>query len=169
MIVRETERLRLRWVTLDDAQFMFDLVNDPDWLRFVGDRNIHDLDASRKFITSSFLASYAKNGFGLFLTEQRADGLAVGINGIVKRDGLAGPDVGFALLPAYRGLGYAHEAGVASLDFARQVLGLRSILAITDKDNASSGKVLNGLGLHFKEMVTLPGQDKELRLFEGAL
>ena len=169
MIVCETERLRLRWLTLDDAPFIYELLNDPDWLRYLGDRNIHDLAAARKFITSRFLNSYATNGYGLFLTEQLTDGVAVGINGIVSREGLAGPDVGFALLPAYRRMGYAYEASLASLAFARDNLGLKSILAITALHNMASSTLLEKLGLHFTGMITLPGYENELRLFEGPL
>ncbi len=169
MIICETERQRLRWLTLDDAPFICELLNDPTWLRYLGDRNIRDLDDAREFITSRFLKSYETSGHGLFLTERLTDGVAIGINGIVSRPGLEGPDVGFALLPAYRKMGYAYEASLASLDFARDELGLASILAVTAVDNFTSSTLLEKLGLQFTGLLTLPDYEKELRLYEGPL
>ncbi len=157
MIVRETHRLRLRWATASDAEFILELVNDPDWLRFIGDRGVQDLDAARVFIEERLVASYHEHGYGLYLTERREDGVPIGICGLVRREGLDGPDVGFAFLRAYRSLGFAYEAAAATLEFAGDDLGLERIFAVTEPDNHSSIRLLTRLGLRSTGMVRLPG------------
>ena len=101
MTVLETERLRLRQLTVDDAAFILQLVNDPSWLRFIGDRNVRNLDDARNYILKGPIASYEKFGFGLWLVELKADGMPLGICGLLQRDTLPDVDIGFALLPQF--------------------------------------------------------------------
>lgn len=169
MLVCTTQRLRLRWATAADAAFMMELVNDPDWLRFIGDRDIHDLDAARTFIAERFMARYENEGYGLNIVELKETGEPIGIAGFLKRDGLDGPDVGFALMPAFRGQGYAYEASSASLRVAREEFGIEHMLGITNPENHASRGLLERLGLSYQGLVTLPGDDEELALFGGAL
>ena len=142
----ETERLKLRPFSVDDAPFVFTLYNDPDFLRYIGDRGVHSLEDARAYIKAGPLASYERNGFGLYVVERKAGGGAIGVCGLLKRDMLEAPDLGFAFLAAHRSRGYAPEAGAAVLAFARRALGLTRILAITSPDNAASMAVLRKLG-----------------------
>src|SRR5262245_51998217 len=113
-VVSETARLRLRELTSEDAAFIYELVNEPAWIQWLGDRNVHSLDDARRYIANGPVASYAKHGFGLWAVEQKASGEPVGMCGLVKRATLAHADLGFALLARHRGHGYAREAAAAA-------------------------------------------------------
>ncbi|HTL67567.1 MAG TPA: GNAT family N-acetyltransferase [Lacunisphaera sp.] len=158
MVVLQTRRLTLRELTLGDAPFILELLNDPTWLRFIGDRGVRDLDSARAYITGGPAASYAQHGFGLWLVERRQDGVPIGICGLLKRDTLPDVDIGFAFLERYQGQGYGSEAAVATMAHARDVLGLKKIVAVTVPGNTGSIRILEKLGLRYERMVELkPG------------
>jgi RimJ/RimL family protein N-acetyltransferase len=163
MQILETERLILRHFTLDDAEFILELVNEPGWKQFIGDRGINTLDAARQYIETVPLASYAKNGFGLYAVELKDDHTPVGMCGLLKRDTLEDVDIGFALLSRFEGSGYAREAATATLKYARKQLGLRRVVAITTKDNDRSGRLLERSGMNLVGPISLSGET--LRLF----
>lgn len=169
MNVLETERLTLRHLTLDDAAFILELVNDPAWLRYIGDRGIRDLDGARAYITRAPLASYARHGFGLYLVAQKSDGAAIGICGLIQRDTLPDVDLGFAFLPRYCGQGYASEAGTAALAEGKTRFGLSRIVAITSPDNDASIRVLAKLGFAFEKMIHVTEGAAETKLFGRTL
>ena len=141
-----TSRLQLRWLTAADADFVLNLVNDDDWLRYIGDKGVHDLDGARRYIESGPAAMYREFGFGLNRVALKASDQAIGICGVLKRPTLADPDLGFALLPAYRGQGYALEAARAVLEHARDPLGLERLMAIVNPENKASIALLTRLG-----------------------
>lgn len=165
MIIVETERLTLRRLTVDDAEFVFALLNEPSWLRFIGDKGVRTLEDARAYIENGPVAMYQRFGFGLYVTERRTDGVPMGMCGLIKRDGLDDVDIGFAFLPAYWGRGYAFEAAAAVMDYGRNVIGLTRIVAITAPDNESSARLLEKLGLRFDRMIRLSADAKEDRLF----
>ena len=163
--VLETGRLRLRRLTLDDAPFILRLVNEPSWLRFIGDRGVRTREDARGYILKGPLASYEQFGFGLYLVELKDCGTPAGMCGLLKRDTLPDVDVGYAFLPEFWGKGYASEAASAVLDHGRSAFGLTRILAIVTPDNHGSIRVLEKLGLRFQERVKLSGDEPELALF----
>jgi len=163
MIEFETDRLRLRRLVLDDAPFILRLVNEPSWLRFIGDRGVHNLDGARQYITGGPQRLYAAYGFGLFLVESRAEGQPLGLCGLIKRDTLPDVDIGFAFLPDYWGQGYAREAAAATLRYARERHGLARVVAITSLDNAASGRVLETVGMRFEGTLRLEAGSDEVR------
>lgn len=165
MDVLETPRLRLRPLAPDDAPFIFELLNDPSWIRFIGDRNIRTLNDARGYITTKVMAMYERHGVGSLLTELKATGEPLGICGLIKRDGLEDMDIGFAFLPRYWAKGYAFESAKACIDHGREVLGLRRIVAINSSGNESSARLLEKLGLKFERTVSLPNDPEELRLY----
>ena len=165
MIVLETERLRLRWLTPDDAAFMFELVNDPTWIKYIGKRNVDTVDAARAYITDKYVADYQGHGFGLNLVELKDSGTPVGICGLIKRESLDDVDVGFAFLPRYAGLGYATESAAAVLEHGRRVLGIGRIVAITVPYNVRSIRVLEKVGLRFEKIIRISGDDEDLALY----
>ena len=164
-IVLETARLRLRQFAAGDAAFVLELLNEPSWLRFIGDRGVRTLDDARAYIANGPRAMFARHGFSLLVVERLADGAALGMCGLIKRDTLDAPDIGYAFLPRAWGQGYAHEAAAAMLAHGHSTLGLPRILAITDPDNATSIKLLEKLGMQFIEEI--PYEDGGVsRLFE---
>jgi RimJ/RimL family protein N-acetyltransferase len=163
MHVLETDRLILRRYTLDDAAFIVRLVNDPSWLRFIGDNNVHNLDDARRYLREGPLDMYERLGFGMYRVEERDSGTPAGMCGLIKRDSLPDVDVGYAFLPEFRGKGYAFEAASAVLDHGNRAFGLKRILAITSIDNAGSIRVLEKAGMKFeRELELRPGDPVKL-------
>lgn len=166
MPVLATDRLDLRQLREDDADFIFRLLNDPSWLRYIGDRGVRSVEDARRYILHGPVAMYTKLGFGLFLVERRSDGVAMGLCGLLKRDGLDDVDIGFAFFPEFGGQGYAFEAARAALDHGIATHGLRRVVAITSQGNEASIRLLEKLGLGFERDITLPNKPEEvLRLF----
>ncbi|MFA6957464.1 MAG: GNAT family N-acetyltransferase [Thermoanaerobaculia bacterium] len=165
MIELETARLRLRRLTADDAPFILELLNEPSWIRFIGDRGVRTLDDARRYIAEGPAAMYERHGVGLLLVESKGDGDRLGMCGLLRRDALPDLDIGFAFLPRHWGRGYAFESAAAVLEHARRDLGVARILAITSLDNDSSIRLLEKLGLVFQRVLRMPGDDEELRLF----
>jgi RimJ/RimL family protein N-acetyltransferase len=164
LIVLETDRLVLRRLTLNDAPFIMELVNEPSFLRYIGDRGVRSLQDARRYLLTGPIASYERFGFGLYLIFLKATGDAVGMCGLLKRDTLPDVDVGFALLPGYWRQGYAAEAAAAVLDYGRTRLGLKRIVAITSPDNVASIALLEKLGLKFEALIRLGDDPREVRL-----
>ena len=156
--VLNTERLVLRHFTVDDAAFILELLNEPGWKRFIGDRGVDSLDTACNYIESVPIASYHKHGFGLYAVELKDDRTLVGMCGLIKRDTLEDVDLGFALLARFEGRGFAREAATATLAYARDPLGLRRVVAITTEDNARSGRVLESAGMTYEGVISLTGE-----------
>jgi ribosomal-protein-alanine N-acetyltransferase len=165
MILLNTERLRLRSMTLDDADFILELLNSPGWLKHLGDRGVNDLDQARSYLQRMVIPAYEKFGFGFYVIERLSDSARVGNCGLVKRLGLDHVDIGYSLLEQYEGQGYAIEAAKAMLDHGFQVLKLNPIQAITSMGNEGSKRVLEKLGMSCIGTVRLPDDDEELLLF----
>jgi len=163
--ILETDRLIVRHVTIDDAEFILGLLNEPSWLRFIGDKGVRTLDDARDYILNGPVESYRRFGFGLYLTQQKSDGTPIGLCGLLKRDVLPDADIGFAFLPAFWGKGYAHEAAVAVLEHGRTALGLNRIVAVTNPNNESSIRLLEKLGMRLDGTARLSEAGPELKLF----
>ena len=163
--VCDTARLVLRRLTLEDAAFILELVNEPGWLRWIGDRNVHSLEDARGYLERGPLRLYDTLGFGFYRVELKADGTPIGICGLIKRNGLDDVDIGFALLERHAGNGYACEAAAAAVRHAREDAGLGRLVAITSLDNARSIALLEKLGMRFERLIRLPDGTEDLRLF----
>jgi len=167
MSIIQTPRLELRELVLSDAGFILELLNEDDFLQFIGDKGVRTLQDARDYISKGPMDSYERNGFGLYATCLR-DGTPIGICGLVKRDGLDDPDVGFAFLSRHCSKGYAVESASAVLAHARRVLELPRIVAITSPGNSKSIAVLERIGLKFEQSIRLLEDGPELRLFGPA-
>jgi RimJ/RimL family protein N-acetyltransferase len=168
MNVLETERLTLREFQLDDAEFVRQLLNESGFLRYIGDKGVRTLADARDYLLKGPIESYRRFGFGLYLASLREDGAPIGMCGLVKREGLADVDVGFALRSRYWSRGYAVEAAAAVLDYGARVLNLGRIVAIANPENHASIAVLERIGLKFERMVRLSSDAVELKLFGPA-
>lgn len=163
--VLQTERLLLREITTSDADFLLTLLNDPSFLRYIGDKGIRTLEGAQQYAQDGPIASYAKYGFGLYLVILKETGESMGICGLVKRESLPDVDLGFAFLPQYWNRGYALESAGAVMKRAKEVLRIDRIVAITDPDNDASAKLLQKLGLNFSKMIRLSEAGPEIKLF----
>jgi len=165
MIVCETPRLRLRYITPQDAAFILALLNEPDFIRNIGDRKIRTLEDAQRYILDGTVTGYEKVGFGLYLVELKETGTPIGVCGLLKREYLEDVDVGLALSARFHRQGFGFEATTAVLQHGRDVLGIGRIVAITSPDNQESIRLLVRLGLRFERMIQVPGVDRETRLF----
>jgi len=166
MTLMESPRLRLRALEAErDAAAMLALLNDPGFLRFIGDRQVRTTAQAAAYIVERVLHSYAVNGFGMYAVERRADGAWLGNAGLVQRDGLPAPDIGYALLQQYTGQGYAGEAAQTVFAHARSTLGLHDLYGITDLDNSASGRILLSLGMTGRGVIQLPTLPQPSRLY----
>jgi len=161
----ETKRLQIRQLTLADAPFFFELVNDQDWLQFIGDRNVRTIEDAENYLQYKIMTSYAVFGFGIYLVLEKESQTPLGIAGFVKRDELEHVDVGCAFLPKGRGKGYAFEAAKALMDYGTATFKFKTILAIANKDNVRSHHLLEKLGLSFQKYVQLNDEEEEICLF----
>lgn len=165
MRVLETERLILRRLSPDDAEFILQLLNEPSFIRNIGDKGVRSIADAVQYIQTGPVASYERFGFGLYLVELKETGASIGICGLIKRESLTDVDVGFAFLPSFWSKGYAFEAASAVVTYGREVLGIKPIVAITAPDNRGSIKVLEKLGLRFERLIRLSEDEPELKLF----
>jgi len=165
IVVLETERLVLREVDDEDAPFMLELLNSPGFLENIGDRGVRDLEQAKTFIEERLRGSYRDHGFGMWVTVQKSDHTPVGIAGLVRREGLDVPDVGYAFVQRVWGRGYAQEAAAAVLGHAQGPLGIPKLAAITSPENFASMAVLRKIGFSFHGMVELPGIERESTYF----
>lgn len=165
MKVVESERLILRWASEEDASFIQELVNDPAWLQYLGDRGIRTIDEARHYIQTSLMGMYEKYGFGLYMVELKENGDPVGICGLLKRDSLEHVDIGFAFSSTHHRKGYGYESAQATLKYAKESLSLTKIVAITSTVNTPSSSLLEKLGFTFERMVKLPHDPDELKLY----
>jgi len=159
-----TPRLRIRDLTEDDAPFALELLNDPSWLQFIGDKGVRTLVHAREWIRSGPIAMNARLGIGLSLCERSSDGVPLGICGLIKRDTLEDVDLGFAFLPKFWGQGYATEAASAVLHHGRTELRLERIVAVTTPENQASLTLLKRLGMKHEGLVRLGHDPQELVL-----
>ena len=161
----ETERLLLTELTDDDAGFILGLVNEPSFLRYIGDRGVRTLDDARRYIRQGPAACYEKYGYGLLRMGLKPGGTPIGMCGVLRRDTLPDPDLGFSMLPPWWSKGYAYEAAAAVMRHARESAGVGRVLAITNVDNEPSIRLLGKLGFNFERMARLGDDTTELRLF----
>ncbi len=171
MKILETERLILREIVETDDEFVLDLLNQPSFIKYIGDRNVRTIEQSREFIENRYRQSYREHGFGLYAVELKSQipnpKSQIGICGFVKRDSLPDADIGFAFLPQFCGKGYALESANAVMKYGRDVLGLARVLAITSQDNESSGRLLEKIGFKFESLIKMPPDTEELKLFSS--
>ena len=165
MKILETERLNLRTIEPDDAAFYYELVNDPTWLEFIGDKGIYSVEAARTAIIDGPIVMQKTYGHSLYVMERKSDGQPLGLCGLIKRDTLPDVDVGYAIRPAHFGQGYTYEAAVAVVAYAREQLRMKRLLGLTDPGNTNSISLLEKLGLRFVELRNLPPNDRATNIY----
>ena len=161
----DTQRLRLRELTLADAPLMLAVWNDPAFIRFVGDRGIRTVEDAQEAMTAGALRLYRDFGYGPYGVTLKGEGTSIGICGLFRREGLDDPDIGFAILPGFCGNGYAYEASQAVMDFARNTLEIPYLAAIVSPANEASVGLIRKLGLRFERMHRMTGDDEDVAIY----
>jgi RimJ/RimL family protein N-acetyltransferase len=163
--VLETDRLIVRRLSPEDADFILQLLNEPSWLQFIGDNGVRTIEDARAYILRGPIDMYSRLGFGLYLVELKEEGFSIGICGLIKRDSLEDVDIGFAFLPEFWGKGYAYESASAVMLYGKKNFGLNRIVAIASPGNHSSARLLEKLGFKFERMAKLSDDSADLKLF----
>ena len=161
----KTERLILSEFTKIDAPFFYELANDPDFIKYIGDRNVNSISDAEKYIADNIIPSYTLHGFGFYIVRLKENGASIGMCGLIKRDWMDYVEIGFAFLTEYRGKGYAIESSIVTKKYAKENIGISTLSAITDVNNEKSGNLLNRLGLEFSRLINYPGVNKKCRLY----
>lgn len=165
----ETERLIIKLVDIDDAEFLLKLLNTEKWLKNIGDRNIHNLEDAQRYVREKNLPQIERLGFGNAVVILKSDNEKIGTVGLYDREGIDGVDIGFAFLEEHEGKGYAYEAAKKIMDAGINEFDIKKVSAITLPENSSSIKLIEKLGLKFKEVVRIPNDTEDLNLYELTL
>ena len=160
-----TQRLALRRVAPSDSGFILELLNEPAFLKNIGDRKVRTEADALGYIAEKLAASYEIHGFGLYVVEPRDEGAPMGICGFVKREVLPHADIGFSFLERHWSKGFALESATATLDYGRTTLGFSRVLGLTALENPRSIRLLERLGLRFERLIDMPGHGVQSRLF----
>ncbi|MPS74788.1 MAG: N-acetyltransferase [Chryseobacterium sp.] len=163
----ETERLILKSAEVQDADFFLELYNMPSFIKYIGDRNLRTREDAENYIKNRFLPQIEKLGFGNYVVILKEDNTKIGAVGIFEREGLDVLDIGFSFFEKYEGKGFAYESANKLKEVAATDFGVNKISAITTKDNYSSQKLIEKLGLKFQKMVAIPNDDEELMYYEN--
>ena len=161
----ETERLVLQPTTEEDAGFILELLNSPKWLEYIGDRNVHTEEDAKQYIKNKISPQLEKLGFGNYTLIRKTDGVKIGSCGLYDREGLEGIDIGFALLPAFEGLGYGFESASKVLEIGKTEFNIDRFSAITTKNNLASQRLIEKLGLRYIKTIRIPNDEEELLLY----
>lgn len=159
MVVAESERLILRWLTTDDSAFILKIYNTDGFLQYIGDRNIRSLEDAHQFLLESPLKMYDKHKVSLYRVELKSTAEVIGLCGLINRDTLSDIDIGYAFLPEFCGKGYAIEAARATMEYAKTELELNRVVAITQRDNKTSIALLLKLGMTLEGEYIDPGSE----------
>jgi len=162
----ETERLIIKLVDIDDAEFLLKLLNTEKWLKNIGDRNVHSLEDAQKYVRDKNLPQIKRLGFGNAVVILKSNNEKIGTVGLYDREGIDGVDIGFAFLEEYEGKGYAYESAKKIMDIGINEFDVKKVSAITLPTNESSIKLIEKLGLKFKEVVRIPNDTEDLNLYE---
>jgi RimJ/RimL family protein N-acetyltransferase len=161
----ETERLVLHPTTVEDAGFILELLNTPKWLVYIGDRNVHTEEDAKQYIKNKISPQLEKLGFSNYTLIRKADGVKIGSCGLYDREGLEGIDIGFALLPAFEGLGYGFESASKVLEIGKNEFNIDRFSAITTQNNLASQRLIEKLGLRYIQTIRIPNDEEELLLY----
>lgn len=164
-MIADTTRLIIRELTVDDAEFILGLVNEPSFLENIGDKGVRNLEDARRFILEGSWASHRDRGYGQFLVELKESGNPIGVCGVLYREALDVSDIGCAFLPKYWRCGYAFEAAIAVMEYGRLELGIEKIVGLTSEKNVASIRALEKLGMSFERMVKMSDDDPGTALY----
>jgi len=161
----ETERLNLRNLHVGDAEFIVALLNEPDWIKYIGDRGVRTVEDAQNYILGGPMLMYQEHGIGLLVVELKENAKPIGLCGLIQRDFLKDVDLGFGFLSKYWGHGYAYEAAHATMAYGVEELGFRRIVGFTSLDNEKSARLLQNLGMKNEGNIRYSTSAEYVRLY----
>jgi RimJ/RimL family protein N-acetyltransferase len=161
-----SDRLIIRPTLEQDSDLIYQLMNSPKFIKYVGDRQLYSVEDAEKYIQDKMLPQLHSHGYSNYSLINKKNGAKIGICGLYDRDGLEGIDIGFGILPEYEGLGYAFESSSRIIKAGFEELEILEIKAITNKKNISSKNLLVKLGFKLNGTIVLPNESDELLLYK---
>ena len=140
-----SERLKLSKLSSLDAPFILELLNTEEWIQFIGDRKIKNLEDAQGYIT--MVSNFPDMHFWVVRINKTSE--SIGIITLIKREYLEFYDLGFAFLPTFSKKGFAYEAAKSTLDEIKKDDLYSTIHAITLPANLNSIRLLDKLGFAF--------------------
>lgn len=162
----QTDRLILRELSHDDCDFIIELLNTEGWLQYIGDRNVHTHDQAIEYLNKGPIKSYLESGMGLYLVMNNQTKESMGLCGIFRRKLKDIPELGFAFLKKFEGMGYACESARACINDVQQRLAIDEICAITMEENTRSVRLLEKLGFTFQRKIMIDSDEIELLFYK---
>ena len=162
----QSERLIIRPTLEQDAELIYQLMNSPKFIKYVGDRQLYSVKDAEKYIQDKMLPQLHSLGYSNYSLINKKNGAKIGICGLYDREGLDGIDIGFGILPPYEGLGYAFESSSRIIKAGFEELEISELKAITNKKNISSQSLLFKLGFKLEGTIMLPNENDELLLYK---
>lgn len=141
----ETPRLVLRALTESDVAPLHELFQEPDVLRYIGDRQVPSIEDVWRAV-AGWLGHWALRGYGQWAVDEKASGRIIGRMGIINPTGWPGPEVGYLLGKPFWGRGYATEGAGAALDWGFETHGFGELISLIDPENEASIRVAQKLG-----------------------
>ncbi|GLX80004.1 alanine acetyltransferase [Thalassotalea insulae] len=163
----DTPQLIMRLLNESDAPMILELLNEPAFITHIGDKGVRDLNGALNYINSGPLKMQKELGFSLYCCQLKSNNEAIGISGLIKRDGVEYPEVGFGFLARYCGQGFGYQSSKAVMEHAKQQLGITRLQAICNPDNTASIALLTKLAFQYTGNIVLPGQTKRVKLFDN--
>ena len=157
-----SDRLIIRPTLEQDSDLIYQLMNSPKFIKYVGDRQLYYVENAEKYIQDKMLPQLHSHGYSNYSLINKKNSAKIGICGLYDREGLDGIDIGFGILPEFEGLGYAFESSSRIIKAAFDELEIPEIKAITTKENVSSESLLLKLGFKLNRTIVLPNESDEL-------
>ena len=149
----ETDRLILRPPKAEDFSGFCDLMAQDSSARFIGGVQSPAL-VWRTLCTMT--GAWTISGVSMFSVIEKATGNWIGRLGPWSPEGWPGTEIGWGLLPAAQGKGYATEGASAAMDYAVDILGWQEVIHCIDARNAASLKVAERLGSAYLRTTNAP-------------
>ena len=165
----QTKRLIIQPISIEDADFILELLNSPKWKKYIGDRNINSTEEAQQYISERMLPNLEKYGYSNNAVIRKEDNVKLGTCGLYKRDGLEVVDIGFAFLPQHEGKGYAYEAANKLTEAAHSDFNISELSGYTLEENTSSRKLLEKLGFSLIGKTFIPNDSEELLHYHKVL
>ncbi|MEW6991026.1 GNAT family N-acetyltransferase [Colwelliaceae bacterium 6441] len=169
MEILETERLTLRLLEEKDQGMILTLLNEPGFIKNIGDKQVRDLQGALDYINHGPRAMQQSLGYSLYCCELKNTGEAIGLSGLIKRDGIEHPEVGFAFLEKYCRMGFGFESSSKVIQYAQDFLQLNVLQALCNTENIGSNSLLIKLGFTLQKEMTLDDNPQLIHLYEQSL
>lgn len=161
MMKLESKRLLIRDTFVSDAPFYFELFNDPDWIKFISDKNLKSVEETEVYLKDILFKNSKTGGLGFFTVILKETGEPIGTSTALQREKLDYIDIGYGFLPKGRGKGYAIEATKLIIQYVREKFNQKKVYAFTVPENEKSQNLLKKLNFKYVGLQPIFGEEED--------